>query len=609
MTRCLPRGAANKKERPMNKTEKIWVAVLVAALLGYIFLQMRQPEQPQPSPLPPPSTHESSAVQSTPEAVAKPAEATANAEQATPQANGKAAEITAAEEQPKTDATPAEPKHPTEPLAYETLSNDKVTLSFANYGVKLTKAELKDYPEKNEEGSGPVVMEMGHLLDLTIPGETNPLIYTLKKHDDRTLEASTTLKNGVIVKRTITLDDAYTVTVKDAFTSATGAELSAYTFNAGRCMLPDQGNEVLGADLMAADESEAEHFEGSLGDLLGAPSAFLGCGTTSDPTGVALSKTTDFTNQAWVALKNRFFVTLAQPQSPTTINLTVARANRQDKLHINEVSATFDQPAITLQPGQTHEVTTRLYVGPKEYSRLADFGADAKDVMDFGWWAWFRWICALLLWVLNAFHALIPNYGVAIILLTLLVRIIFWPLTRKSTLAMRKMTAIQPQMKEIQAKFKDNPQKMQQETFKLYRDNKVNPFSSCLPLLIQIPIFIALFIVLRSAVELRFAGFLWISDLTQPENLFAGVLPLPLNILPILTAVTMGLQTHLSPSTGDPAQKRMMTWMMPIMMLFFFYSMPSALCLYWTVSQALSIIQMWHIQRTTAKEQAAALAK
>lgn len=609
MTRCLPRGAANKKERPMNKTEKIWVAVLVAALLGYIFLQMRQPEQPQPSPLPPPSTHESSAVQSMAETVAKPDETKANTEQATPQANGKAAEITAAEEQPKTDATPAEPKHPTEPLAYETLSNDKVTLSFANYGVKLTKAELKDYPEKNEEGSGPVVMEMGHLLDLTIPGETNPLIYTLKKHDDRTLEASTTLKNGVIVKRTITLDDAYTVTVKDAFTSATGAELSAYTFNAGRCMLPDQGNEVLGADLMAAGESEAEHFEGNLGDLLGAPSAFLGCGTTSDPTGVALSKTTNFNDQAWVALKNRFFVTLAQPQSPTTINLTVARANRQDKLHINEVSATFDQPAITLQPGQTHEVTTRLYVGPKEYSRLADFGADAKDVMDFGWWAWFRWICVLLLWVLNAFYALIPNYGVAIILLTLLVRIIFWPLTRKSTLAMRKMTAIQPQMKEIQAKFKDNPQKMQQETFKLYRDNKVNPFSSCLPLLIQIPIFIALFIVLRSAVELRFAGFLWISDLTQPENLFAGVLPLPLNILPILTAVTMGLQTHLSPSTGDPAQKRMMTWMMPIMMLFFFYSMPSALCLYWTVSQALSIIQMWHIQRTTAKEQAAALAK
>ena len=589
MTRCLPRGAANKKERPMNKTEKIWVAVLVAALLGYIFLQMRQPEQPaEPAPQ---AQQTQQAQQPKPETVAKPAE------------------IKASAEQPKPETTPAKPTPPAVPLAYETLSNDKVTLSFANYGVKLTKAELKDYPEKNEEGSGPVVMEMGHLLNLAIPGEADPLIYTFDKRDDRTLVATTTLKNGVTVTRTVTLDDAYTVTVKDAFASAAGAALPAYTFNAGRCLLPDQGNEVLGADLMAAGESEAEHFEGSLGDLLGAPSAFLGCGTTSDPAGVALAKTNTFNDQAWVALKNRFFVTLAQPQSPTTVNLTVARENRQDTLRINEVSATIGQPAITLQPGQTHEVATRLYVGPKEYSSLADFGADAKDVMDFGWFAWFRWICVLLLWVLNAFYALIPNYGVAIILLTLLVRIIFWPLTRKSTLAMRKMTAIQPQMKEIQTKFKDNPQKMQQETLKLYRDNKVNPFSSCLPLLIQIPIFIALFIVLRSAVELRFAGFLWISDLTQPENLFAGVLPLPLNILPILTAVTMGLQTHLSPSTGDPAQKRMMTWMMPIMMLFFFYSMPSALCLYWTVSQALSIIQMWHIQRTTAKEQTAALAK
>ena len=554
----------------MNKTEKIWVAVLVAALLGYVFLQMRQPEQQAAEPAP----------QAQAQAAPKPAEATA---------------VPAA--QPK----PAAPAQPVVPLAYETLANDKVTLSFANHGVRLTRAELKDYPAENTEGAAPVVMEPGHLLDLAIPGEANPLVYALDKRDDRTLVATAPLSDGTVLTRTVTLDDAYALTVKDSFLAPADRTLPAYTFNAGRCLLPELGNETLGADLMAAGESEAEHFEGHLGDILGAPNAFLGCGTTSDPTGVPLSKRADpVPNQAWVALKSRFFVTLTQPQEPATVTLAVARENRQDRLHINQVSATMERPALQLRAGQAQTVDTRLYVGPKEYSRLADFGAGAKDVMDFGWFGWFRWICALLLWVLNAFHALIPNYGVAIILLTLVVRIVFWPLTHKSTVAMRKMTAIQPQMKEIQAKFKDNPQKVQQETFKLYRENKVNPFSSCLPMLIQIPIFIALFIVLRSAVELRFAGFLWISDLTQPENLFAGVLPVPLNILPILTAVTMGLQTHLSPSTGDPAQKRMMTWMMPIMMLFFFYSMPSALCLYWTVSQALSILQMWHIQRTAA---------
>jgi YidC/Oxa1 family membrane protein insertase len=200
---------------------------------------------------------------------------------------------------------------------------------------------------------------------------------------------------------------------------------------------------------------------------------------------------------------------------------------------------------------------------------------------------------------MNFFYSIIPNYGVAIILLTIIVRLIFWPLTRKSTLAMRKMTEVQPLIKKVQEKFKGNPQKIQQETFMIYRKHQVNPLASCFPMLIQIPIFIAFFAMLRSVAELRFEGFLWISDLSQPENLFAGTLPIAINILPILTSVTMAIQTHLSPSSGDPAQKKMMTWMMPIMMLFFFYNMSSALCLYWTVSQLLSIAQMLWMRRTT----------
>jgi YidC/Oxa1 family membrane protein insertase len=239
-----------------------------------------------------------------------------------------------------------------------------------------------------------------------------------------------------------------------------------------------------------------------------------------------------------------------------------------------------------------------FYVGPKKQALLWDLGM--KDVMEFGMW---RWLCYPLVWILNFFNSLIPNYGIAIILLTILVRLVFWPLTHKSTVGMKKMQELQPKLKEIQAKFKDNPQRLQQETWGLYRSAKVNPMSSCLPMLVQIPVFIALFNVLRSAVELRYAPFLWIADLSEPEGLFAAYLPFGgLNILPILMAVSTGLQSAFTPSTGDKQQQRMMMIFMPIMMLVMFYSFPSALSLYWFLSNLFSIAQMWIIRRQAAQK-------
>jgi YidC/Oxa1 family membrane protein insertase len=163
------------------------------------------------------------------------------------------------------------------------------------------------------------------------------------------------------------------------------------------------------------------------------------------------------------------------------------------------------------------------------------------------------------------------------------------------------MQEIQPLMKEIQAKYRDNPQRMQQETWALYREHKVNPMSSCLPMLIQIPVFIALFNVLRSAVELRYAPFLWIADLSEPEALFSSWFPFGgLNVLPVLMAVSTGLQSAFTPSAGDQKQQRMMMIFMPVMMLVMFYSFPSALSLYWFLSNLFSIVQMWMIRRQTA---------
>jgi YidC/Oxa1 family membrane protein insertase len=149
----------------------------------------------------------------------------------------------------------------------------------------------------------------------------------------------------------------------------------------------------------------------------------------------------------------------------------------------------------------------------------------------------------------------------------------------------------------MREKYKDKPQKIQEETMKLYKEHKVNPIGGCLPMVIQIPVFIALFNVLRSAVELRYAGFLWVTDLSEPEGLFAGVLPIALNILPIIMTATSVWQSYLTPSGGDPAQQKMML-LMPIMMLFIFYNMPSALVLYWTANQVLMIVQLLWQKRT-----------
>jgi YidC/Oxa1 family membrane protein insertase len=322
-----------------------------------------------------------------------------------------------------------------------------------------------------------------------------------------------------------------------------------------------------------------------------------GCSGSKSAEGMGQSiKSEVLLPQKWIAVKNRFFVSaLASSDSPISGFSAVVQRDM--------TSANYKPSSVAVKAniaGESLSRTMKFYVGPKKQSLLWDLGM--KDVMEFGMW---RWICYPVVWVLNFFNSIIPNYGIAIILLTILVRLIFWPLTHKSTVGMKKMQELQPKMKAIQAKFKDNPQRLQQETWALYRSEKVNPMSSRLPMLVQIPVFIALFNVLRSAVELRYAPFLWIGDLSEPEGLLAAYLPFGgLNILPILMAVSTALQSAFTPSTGDKNQQKMMMVIMPVMMLVMFYSFPSALSLYWFLSNLFSIVQMWCIRRKTAKEQA-----
>jgi YidC/Oxa1 family membrane protein insertase len=303
---------------------------------------------------------------------------------------------------------------------------------------------------------------------------------------------------------------------------------------------------------------------------------------------------------SWVAAKDRFFVQILAPQEESAgCELTAWRDTAvSNAVAIGSVSARMLFPEKVLKPGETAARTLSYYAGPKKHALLRRLGGRQDDVMEFGF---FAPVCKPLLWCLNYLYRLIPNYGVAVILLTALVRLLFWPVTHKSTESMKKMQSLQPQVAQIREKFKDKPQKMNQEIMALYRENKVNPMSGCLPVLVQIPVFIALYTVLRSAIELRFAPFLWVHDLSEPEGLLAGKLPFvsALNILPLFMTATMVWQQKLTPTAGDPQQQKMMV-MMPVVMLFIFYSMPSALVLYWSVSQCLSIVQLLMQRRTSA---------
>ncbi len=197
-----------------------------------------------------------------------------------------------------------------------------------------------------------------------------------------------------------------------------------------------------------------------------------------------------------------------------------------------------------------------------------------------------RWLLRLLIWLHDLFNVSYA-YGLAIIVITLAVKLLFWPLTHHYTNSMRKMQALQPQLKELREKYKDDPQKLYRKQAELFKENKVSQLGGCLPMLLQLPVFFALFVTFRGAIELRHASFLWSADLSMPDD----ILGLPIRPLAILMGLTMLLQQKLTPSAADPQQQRMMNFM-SIFFIFLFYGMPSGLTLYWTVSQILSIVQM-----------------
>jgi YidC/Oxa1 family membrane protein insertase len=303
----------------------------------------------------------------------------------------------------------------------------------------------------------------------------------------------------------------------------------------------------------------------------------------------------------WAAADQKYFTLAVLPEKEWALKSASLIGDTGARAVIGEAEGSV------LRPGEGAVSTLKVYAGPKEGDHLAKAWPDLPSLVDYGW---FSFLARPLFWLLKASHRATGNFGLDIIVLTLLVKGALFPLSHKSMSSMKKIQELQPVMAKLKEKYKGDPQRMNQEVMNLYKTYKVNPLGGCLPLLVQIPFFIALYKVLLLSVELRHAPFaLWIRDLSVPDQLFAitaGGFHLPVRLLPLLMGGTMFLQQSMTPAGGmDPTQQKMMLYIMPVVFLFMFWGFPAGLVLYWLLNNVLSIAQQAWYNRAFAREKAA----
>ena len=322
-------------------------------------------------------------------------------------------------------------------------------------------------------------------------------------------------------------------------------------------------------------------------------------------------------NVSWAAVHNQYYTLMVMPATnqparqilaqPVTLPWLATPAAGVSPSGVQTppmgVQAALIYPGQTISANSGVERSLVLYAGPKEYRLLARIGEDFQNhadlVMNFGtglssFFGIGTFFAKALLLGMNGIHAVTTlGYGWAIVLITVILRAIFWPLTAASTRSMKRMQALAPELKALQAKYKDDVQKLTAKQWELYKKHKANPMSGCLPMLLQMPVFLGFFTMIRSAIELRGAHFLWVSDLSKPDTLaFIPGLNMPFNLLPLLMVTVMIWQAHLQPpSPGmDPGQQKMMRYM-PVMLLIFLYNYSSGMALYMTVSTMAGVLQ------------------
>ena len=490
-----------------------------------------------------------------------------------------------------TDAAVAKPVHPGNIITVET---PLYTARISEQGAGIVSFILKDYREDVSENS-PLkeIIPQESIFETVLIGydgkslagldnavfSTNLNADTLNvKQESQKISFSWTSSQGVVVEKTYSFaPDSYLMGLDVNVKNGSDRSIQDKLFITLRGKVSKDGR--------------AYGFEG--------PSALINDSLEEIDTDDIADKNTYPGTLKWVSLQDRYFMTSIIPvqAQEASMRLYLKEGDLLESQYLNPVS--------DIRPGTQHTYQYALFFGPRSTQILKEAGHDLSQALNFGF---FDIIAKPCVWLMNLLYGVIPNYGIAIIVLTLLIKIVLWPLGSKSYKSMSEMKKIQPLMKEIREKYKDDKKKMNEEVMGLYRTYKINPLGGCLPMVVQLPVFFALYRMLYQAIELRHAPFfLWIDDLSAPDRLFRFPVdhipfmepPYGIPVLTLIMGASMLLQQKMSPPMGDPTQAKMMMFM-PVIFTVIFINFSSGLVLYWLVNNILSIGQQYYIQKKFA---------
>src|SRR5688572_12710154 len=486
-----------------------------------------------------------------------------------------------------------------------TIENENALYTFSSLGGALKRIELKKYKADvgcDKDGrtntANVVLNDKAEVpaLSIVVGGASNTLDFFEITQTGDVVRAEAPLPNGLHMIREYRLSTNYLLKASVRYENRGAQPVS----------LPER-EFVVGTATPLSRHDESRHlglvwYDGEDGNKVTEPwfaNYTMGCSLFGGKPRTIYRE--GESNVVWAAIHSQFFTMGAVPQTVATevisrrIKLPEPTAEERAKDPAAFAKPFGYQTALVLTagviaPNTFLEHRFDVFAGPKEFKTLQRLPQKMDIVMGFG--KYFSFFAKTLLISMNGLHALGLSYGLAIIAITVIIKLLFWPLTTASTRSMKRLAALQPQMKAIQEKYKDDPRKMNLKTMEFMKENKVSPLGGCLPLLLQIPVFFGFYTMLQSAIELRGAKFLWVCDLSQSDTIFF-IAGFPVNPLPLLMGATMLWQARLTPASPgmDPSQQAIMKYM-PLMMVVFLYNFSAGLTLYWTVQNLLSIAQM-----------------